>query len=74
MRPERRNNMFKENYKKPEKDDFLFDMDISNAVSVYEFTGALPTPPKNNSEKESYLDILNYSPETIDIFGQKKEK
>lgn len=64
--------MFKENYKKTEENDFLFDMDISNAASVYEFTGALPTPPKDEDEKENYLDILNYSPETIDVFQQKK--
>ena len=66
--------MFKEEYKKNPKKDFLFDMDISNAVSAYDFTGAVPVPPQNEDEKESYLDILNYSPETIDVFGQKKEK
>lgn len=66
--------MFKEEYKKNPKKDFLFDMDISNAVSAYDFTGAVPVPPQNEDEKESYLDILNYSPETIDVFGHKKEK
>lgn len=66
--------MFKEEYKKNLKKEFLFDMDISNAVSAYDFTGAVPVPPQNEDEKESYLDILNYSPETIDVFGQKKEK
>ncbi len=66
--------MFKEEYKKNPKKEFLFDMDISNAVSAYDFTGAVPVPPQNEDEKESYLDILNYSPETIDVFGQKKEK
>lgn len=66
--------MFKEEYKKKPKKEFLFDMDISNAVSVHDFTGAVPVPPQNEDEKESYLDILNYSPETIDVFGQKKEK
>ncbi len=66
--------MFKEEYKKNPKKEFLFDMDISNVVSAYDFTGAVPVPPQNEDEKESYLDILNYSPETIDVFGQKKEK
>ena len=66
--------MFKEENKKKPKKEFLFDMDISNAVSAYDFTGAVPVPPQNEDEKESYLDILNYSPETIDVFGQKKEK
>ena len=49
-------------------------MDIANAVSAYDFTGALPTPPKNEAEKESYLNVLNYSPETIDVFQQKKDE
>ena len=66
--------MFNEEYKKNPIKEFLFDMDISNAVSAYDFTGAVPVPPQNEDEKESYLDILNYSPETIDVFGQKKEK
>lgn len=65
--------MFKKDYKKTPKDDFLFDMDIANAASAYDFTGALPTPPQNDAEKESYLNILNYSPETIDVFQQKKD-
>lgn len=62
-------NMFKENYKEKPKKDFLFDMDISNAVSAYDFTGAVPVPPKNKAEEESYMDILNYSPETIEDFN-----
>jgi len=66
--------MRKENYKPTLKNDVLFDMDIANAASAYEFTGALPTPPHNEAEKESYLNVLNYSPETIDVFQQKKER
>lgn len=66
--------MFKKDYKKPLKEDFLFDMDIANAVSAYDFTGAVPVPPQTEAEKQSYLNILNYSPEVIDIYDEKEEK
>lgn len=64
--------MYKKYYKDPKtENDFI---DIANAASVQEFTGALPRPPRSEDEKESYLDILNYSPETIDVFGEKKKR
>lgn len=69
------NKMKKENYKdRPPKDDVIFDLDINNSVSAYEFTGMLPVPPRSESEKESYMDIQNYSPESVDIFGKHENK
>ena len=65
--------MFKENYKEKPKKDFLFDMDISNAVSAYDFTGAVPVPPKNEAEEESYREILNYSPKSLDVSNDKEK-
>ena len=63
--------MFKEDYRPPKKnnrdDDFLFDLDISNSVSAYDFTGAVPVPPRSEDEKKSYMSILNYSPESINV-------
>ncbi len=67
--------MKKEDYKKrPPKDDVIFDLDINNSASAYEFTGMIPTPPQSDSERESYMDIQDYSPETVDIFSQKTNK
>lgn len=67
--------MHKENYKKnPPKDDIIFDLDINNSASAYEFTGMLPTPPKSEEERKNYMDVLEFSPETVDIFQQKKDK
>ena len=66
--------MLRENYKDIPKGDFMFDLDITNTASKYEFTGMMPTPPKNDAEEENYKEVLNYSPETIDTFQQKKER
>ena len=66
--------MLRENYRENPKNDFMFDLDITNTASKYEFTGMLPTPPKTDAEAENYKEILNYTPETIDAFQQKKEK
>ena len=66
--------MLRENYKDIPKGDFMFELDITNTVSNYEFTGMMPTPPKNDVEAENYKEVLNYSPETIDTFQQKKER
>ena len=65
--------MYKKDYKETPKNDIMFDMDIANAASDYDFTGAIPVPPQNEDEKENYMSILNYSPENIDIFQQKKD-
>lgn len=67
--------MRKESYKnKPPREDVVFDLDINNSVSAYEFTGMLPTLPTNEAEEESYMDIMDYSPKTVDIFAENKNK
>lgn len=44
---------------KPEK-DYLFD--ITSANSVNECTGLIPSAPQNDSELESYQEILPFMP------------
>ena len=36
--------------------------DFTNAQSMTECTGLEPTPPLNEEENESYLDIYDYTP------------
>ena len=61
--------MLRENYRENPKNDFMFDLDLTNTVSKYEFTGMMPTPPKNENEEENYKEILNFTPETVDAFN-----
>ncbi len=66
--------MKKEVYRKDTpKYNLMTDLDINNAASAYEFTGLIPTPPQSEDERENYMDLMDYSPETVDIFRQKKE-
>lgn len=66
--------MYKKDYKSMPKTDFLFDLDITETVSTNDFTGAIPTPPQSEAEKENYMNLMDYSPETIDVFQQKEDK
>lgn len=66
--------MKKEVYRKDTpKYNLMTDLDINNVASAYEFTGLIPTPPQSEDERENYMDLMDYSPETVDIFRQKKE-
>lgn len=38
---------------------------VENIVSSCECTGAQPTPPKSESEKQSYLDVANVPDEVM---------
>ena len=58
--------MFKEEYKKRPDKEKMFDIDIENAASTQEFTGAQPTPPQNEDEEENYEKVLNFLPEETD--------
>lgn len=67
--------MMKENYRqRPPREDIMFDSDISNSVSATEFTGMLPTPPLDEDEEESYMNIMEYSPKEVDVFSKKENK
>ncbi|MBE7010818.1 MAG: hypothetical protein E7418_04930 [Ruminococcaceae bacterium] len=38
------------------------DFDLTHAGSYTECTGLIPTPPTDDEEADSYLDIFNYRP------------
>ncbi len=50
----------KEYIKRPDV-DCVFDLDNVSPISYREFTGAIPTPPKNEGEEKSYQELLNFS-------------
>lgn len=67
--------MKKEYYKKnTPKYKLMTDLDINNCASVNEFTGMIPTPPQSEEERENYMDIMDYSPESVDIFKKKENE
>lgn len=47
----------------------LFDIDEGNAVSATECTGLIPKAPRNNAELDAYDEIINYSPDSANIFN-----
>ena len=52
-----------ERYKNIPKNDIFYDLDMPKTASAYEFTGAIPRPPKNDAEKENYRELLNFNSE-----------
>ena len=42
------------------------DIDFTRASSSMECTGLIPTPPTDDEEQSSYLEIYDYSPEVTD--------
>lgn len=44
--------------------------DEMTAVSITDCTGAMPTPPLSEAEYESYQELLNFAPPTVE--NQKK--
>lgn len=49
-----------------------FEYDFTRASSATECTGLKPTPPLNEAENESYLNIYDYSPEVTNNPREKK--
>lgn len=47
----------------------LFDIDEGNAVSATECTGLIPKAPRNSAELDAYDEIINYSPDSANIFN-----
>jgi len=41
----------------PYDDDKFYD--VEQVISAHDYTGSIPTPPKNEYEAESYSDMLN---------------
>ena len=54
--------------KKNLKDEY----DFTRASSSMDCTGLKPTPPLNDAENESYLNIYDYSPEVTNNPREKK--
>ena len=47
----------------------MFDFDISNAISSTDCTGLIPWAPSSEEQLDSYDEIMNYSPETANIYN-----
>lgn len=47
----------------------LFDIDEGNAVSATDCTGLIPTAPHTREELDAYDEIINYSPDSANIFN-----
>lgn len=50
--------------KNKKRDYNICNIDIANAVSANECTGLMPSAPKNEYEKQSYFDIVDFSPKS----------
>lgn len=51
----------KENHPVPDLSD---NYDYLKASSVTDCTGAMPRPPQNSAELDSYLDVYNFLPQS----------
>ncbi len=47
----------------------MFDFDICNAISARECTGLIPWAPNSEEQLDSYDEIMDYSPETANIYN-----
>lgn len=47
----------------------LFDIDEGNAVSATDCTGLIPKAPHTREELDAYDEIINYSPDSANIFN-----
>ena len=52
--------------KNKKRDYNICNIDITNAVSANECTGLMPSAPKNEYEKQSYFDIVDFSPKSAE--------
>lgn len=50
----------------------MFDFDVCNAISTHECTGLIPWAPCTENELDSYDEILDYSPESANIYNYEK--
>lgn len=47
----------------------MLDIEDGNATSVNDCTGLIPSAPRTREELEAYDEIVNYSPESANIFN-----
>ena len=52
--------------------DSMFDFDVCNAISTHECTGLIPWGPNAEYQLDSYDEIMDYSPETANIYNYKR--
>ena len=49
-----------------------FDFDVCNAISATDCTGLIPWAPNSEEQLDSYDEIINYSPESANIYNYDK--
>ncbi|MCC8169763.1 MAG: hypothetical protein LIO59_05285 [Oscillospiraceae bacterium] len=49
--------------------DEMFDIDEGNAASANDCTGLIPSAPHTREELDAYDEIINYSPESANIYN-----
>lgn len=52
--------------KEKKKNYNICSIDITNAVSANECTGLMPAAPSSEEEIESYFQIVNFSPKSVE--------
>ena len=52
----------------------MFDLDVCDAISTHECTGLIPWGPNAESQLDSYDEIINYSPESANIYNYTREQ
>ena len=46
-----------------------FDFDVCNAISATDCTGLIPWAPNSEDQLDAYDEIVNYSPESANIYN-----
>ena len=49
-----------------------FDFDVCNVISATDCTGLIPWAPNSEEQLDSYDEIINYSPESANIYNYDK--
>ncbi len=49
-----------------------FDFDVCNAISATDCTGLIPWAPNSEEQLDAYDEIINYSPESANIYNYDK--
>lgn len=58
--------------KKQKKSSVAGDIDFMTASSVTDCTGIVPSAPQNEYELNSYLEIMKFSPKSIEVKKKKQ--
>ncbi len=52
----------------------MAEPEFSDAVSMTDQTGAVPSAPQNEGELESYMEIINFSADSANVFMNGESK